>query len=57
MKKLKSTLFVIGVFVAFLGMSLFESNMLLSSIATILGLSIANLGKWGVIIWMILEIN
>ena len=45
MKKLKSTLFVIGVFVAFLGMSLFESNMLLSSIATILGLSIANLGK------------
>ena len=45
MEKLKSVLFVIGVFVAFLGMSLFESNMLLSSIATILGLSIANIGK------------
>ena len=45
MEKLKSALFVSGVFVAFLGMSLFESNMLLSSITTILGLSIANLGK------------
>ena len=45
MEKLKSALFVIGVFVAFLGMSLFESNMLFSSITTILGLSIANLGK------------
>ena len=45
MKKLKSALFVSGVFVAFLGMSLFECNMILSGIATILGLSIANLGK------------
>ena len=45
MEKLKSALFVSGVFVAFLGMSLFESNMLLSSIATILGLAITNLGK------------
>ena len=45
MEKLKSALFVSGVFVAFLGMSLFESNMLFSSITTILGLSIANLGK------------
>ena len=47
MEKLKRALFVTGVFVAFLGMSTFESNMLLSSIATILGLAIANLGKWG----------
>ena len=45
MEKLKSALFVIGVFVSFLGMSFFESNMLLSTIATILGLAIANLGK------------
>ena len=43
--KLKRALFVTGVFVAFLGMSTFEINMLLSSIATILGLAIANLGK------------
>ena len=47
MEKLKSALFVTGVFVAFLGTSLFESNIILSSIATILGLAIANLGKWG----------
>ena len=47
MEKLKSALFVTGVFVAFLGMSFFESNMFLSSITTILGLAIANLGKWG----------
>ena len=45
MEKLKSALFVTGVFVTFLGMSFFESNMLLSTIATILGLAIANLGK------------
>ena len=45
MEKLKSALFVTGIFVAFLGMSLFECNMLLSSITTILGLAIANLGK------------
>ena len=45
MEKLKSALFVTGVFVAFLGMSFFESNMFLSSITTILGLAIANLGK------------
>lgn len=45
MEKMKSALFVIGVFVAFLGMSFFESNMLFSSITTILGLAIANLGK------------
>ena len=45
MEKMKSALFVVGVFVAFLGMSTFESNMILSSIATILGLAIANLGK------------
>lgn len=45
MEKLKRVLFVTGIFVAFLGMSTFESNMLISTIATILGLSIANLGK------------
>ena len=45
MEKLKSALCVLGVFVAVLGMSLFECNMLLSSITTILGLAIANLGK------------
>lgn len=45
MVKLKSVLFVSGIFVAFLGMSFFESNMLLSTITTILGLAIANLGK------------
>ena len=45
MEKLKSALFVTGVFVALLGMAFFESNMLLSTIATILGLAIANLGK------------
>ena len=45
MEKLKSAFFVTGVFVAFLGMSFFESNMLLSTITTILGLAIANLGK------------
>ena len=45
MEKMKSALFVTGVFVAFIGMSLFDCNMLLSSIATILGLAIANLGK------------
>ena len=45
MEKLKSALFVSGIFVAFLGMSFFESNMILSSIATILGLAIANIGK------------
>ena len=45
MEKMKSALFVIGVFVAFIGMSLFDCNMLLSTIATILGLAIANLGK------------
>ena len=42
MEKLKSALFVTGVFVAFIGMSLFDCNMLLSTIATILGLAIAN---------------
>ena len=47
MNKIKSALFVVGVFVAFLGMSFFESNMIFSSITTILGLAIANLGKWG----------
>ena len=51
MEKLKSALFVLGVFVAFLGMSLFDCNMILSSITTILGLSIANLGKWGMKKW------
>lgn len=45
MAKLKSALFLTGIAIAFLGMSCFESNMILSSIATILGLSIANLGK------------
>ena len=53
MEKLKSALFVVGVFVAFLGMSLFECNMLLSSITTILGLAIANLGKWGKRKWIL----
>lgn len=45
MEKLKSALFITGIFISFLGMSTFESNMLLSTIATILGLAIANLGK------------
>lgn len=43
MEKLKSALFLIGIAIAFLGMSCFESNMLFSCIATLLGLSIANL--------------